>query len=98
MAKARYWKIDEDLVRHVAKIARLQLEEEEVSRLAKQLGDILQAFEKIDEVDIAEVRPSFHPLEIKNVLREDRARGWDWKPLQNTKHKKGNYFKGPRVV
>lgn len=93
-----YWKIDKELVKRVADNARLKLTEEEVEKFTKQLEDILSTFKEIDEVDTKNVEPSFHPQEIKNVLREDEVKKFDWNPLENTKHKEGKYFKGPRIV
>ncbi len=93
-----YWKIDKELIEHVCKIARLALSNEEKEKFVKELEDILSAFRKIDEVDTSDTRPSFHPLEFKNVMREDEPKVWKWQPLANARHKEKNYFKGPRIV
>lgn len=98
MVRADYWKIDKKLVEHVAKIARLQLTDEEIKKFTQQLEGILQAFKAIDEVDTADVKPSFHPQELRNDWREDEVKPWRWQPLANTKHKEEKYFKGPRIV
>ena len=92
------WNVDKELVKNVARNARMDLSEEEMERFAKQLEDILQAFKEIDKVDTEKVNPSFHPQEIKNVLREDSVKEWKWNPLENTKHKEKGYFKGPKIV
>jgi aspartyl-tRNA(Asn)/glutamyl-tRNA(Gln) amidotransferase subunit C len=93
-----YWKIDKRLVKGVADNARLKLSDEEIEKFTKQLEDILQAFKEIDKVNTENVKPSFHPQEIKNVFRDDKAKEWKWNPLANTKHKEKKYFKGPRIV
>jgi len=93
-----YWKIDKELVKRVASNARLKLSEQEIEKFTKQLSDVLSAFKEIDEVDTADIKPSFHPQEIKNVFREDLAKEWIWQPLDNTKHKEEKCFKGPRIV
>lgn len=93
-----YWKIDRKLMEHVAKLSRLKLNEEELNKFSKQLESILKAFKEIDEVNTDDVKPSFHPLELKNNWREDKVEKWEWKPLENTKHKEGKYFKGPKIV
>lgn len=93
-----YWKIDKKLVERVAKVARLKLSEEEIDKFSKQLEDVLQAFREIDKVDTADVKPSFHPQELKDDWREDKARPWKWEPLANTKHKEDKQFKGPKIV
>ncbi|MBI2547200.1 MAG: Asp-tRNA(Asn)/Glu-tRNA(Gln) amidotransferase subunit GatC [Candidatus Aenigmarchaeota archaeon] len=82
----------------VSKNARLKLSEEETSKFTQQLKDVLGAFKSLDEVDTGNVKPSFHPQEISDVYREDKAEKFDWDPLSNTKHKEGKYFKGPRIV
>ncbi len=82
----------------MADIARLKLTEQEIEKFTKQLEDILSAFKSLDEVNTDKVKPSFHPQEISDVYREDKAEKFDWNPLANTKHKDGKYFKGPRVV
>ena len=93
-----YWKIDKELVNRVSRNARLKLSEEEITRFTNQLEDILKAFKTLDEVDTTKVKPSFHPQEISDIYREDKAEKFDWDPLANTKHKEKKYFKGPRIV
>jgi aspartyl-tRNA(Asn)/glutamyl-tRNA(Gln) amidotransferase subunit C len=93
-----YWKIDRELLLHVAKIARLELTEEEIKKFLPQLNDILKNFKKIDEVDVSDTSPSIHPIEIKNVWREDKFKPFIWRPLAQTKYKEKKFFKGPRIV
>jgi len=93
-----YWKIDKELVNRVSRNARLKLSEEEITKFTNQLEDILKAFKTLDEVNTTKVKPSFHPQEISDVYREDKAEKFDWDPLANTKHKEKKYFKGPRIV
>lgn len=93
-----HWKIDKELVKRVADNARLNLTDEEIANFTKQLSDILTTFKKLDEVDTKDVKASFHPMEIKDVYRDDKAVEWKWDPLANTKHKEGKYFKGPKII
>lgn len=93
-----YWKIDKALVKRVADNARLRLTDKEIENFTNQLSDILSTFKKLDDVDTKDVKASFHPQEMKNVLREDKVEEWEWKPLSNTKHKEEKYFKGPKIV
>ena len=58
-------------VLHVAKLARLALSEEEVERLGGQLDAILDAVSKVSELDLADVPPTSHPLDLVNVLADD---------------------------
>ena len=89
--------IDRELLERVARVARLELTDEELEKFTDQLRVILEAFKELDEVDTDGVEPSFHPQELKNVLREDEAKPWDWDPLSNTGHREGRNFKGPRI-
>lgn len=63
--------IDREQVLHVAELARLALEEDEVQRLSAQLGAILEAVGKVSELDLATVEPTSHPLDVVNVSDED---------------------------
>lgn len=93
-----YWKIEKELVKRITNNARLNLGDDEIEKFTKQLKDVLDAFKSLDEVDTSDVKPSFHPQEISDVYREDKAEKFDWDPLTNTKHNEGKYFKGPRIV
>lgn len=90
--------VDQGLVDYLADIARLKLSKEEVKKFSEQLKAIIEAFKELDEVDTDNVAPSFHPLEISDVVREDLVEKWEWDPLSNTKHKEGKYFKGPKII
>jgi aspartyl-tRNA(Asn)/glutamyl-tRNA(Gln) amidotransferase subunit C len=63
--------ISRDQVLHVARLARLELSEEEVERLGSQLSAILEAVGKVAELDLADVEPTAHPLDLVNVWAED---------------------------
>jgi aspartyl-tRNA(Asn)/glutamyl-tRNA(Gln) amidotransferase subunit C len=66
--------ITREEVLHVAKLARLELTDEEVGRLTEQLGAILAAVGKVAELDLTDVPPTSHPLELVNVWAEDEPR------------------------
>jgi aspartyl-tRNA(Asn)/glutamyl-tRNA(Gln) amidotransferase subunit C len=63
--------ITRDEVLHVARLARLALTEEEIERLTEQLGAILEAVGKVSELDLSDVPPTSHPLDLVNVWGED---------------------------
>ena len=63
--------ITADDVRHVARLARLSLTEEEVELFTSQLGAVLDHAEDVEALDTAGVPPTAHPLHLSNVLRED---------------------------
>ncbi|HEY0345741.1 MAG TPA: Asp-tRNA(Asn)/Glu-tRNA(Gln) amidotransferase subunit GatC [Solirubrobacteraceae bacterium] len=63
--------IDREQVLHVARLARLELTEEEVERMSKELSDVLGHIEKIGELDLMGVPPTTHVIEVSNALRPD---------------------------
>jgi aspartyl-tRNA(Asn)/glutamyl-tRNA(Gln) amidotransferase subunit C len=63
--------ITKDEVLHVARLARLELTEEEVERFQGQLSQILEAVSKVSELDLSDVPPTAHPLQIANAWAED---------------------------
>ena len=66
--------ISRDQVLHVAKLARLALTEDELERLGAQLDAILEAVGKVAELDLDDVPPTSHPLDLVNVLADDEPR------------------------
>jgi aspartyl-tRNA(Asn)/glutamyl-tRNA(Gln) amidotransferase subunit C len=60
--------ITREEVLHVAKLASLELTEEEVERLTGELSAILDAVSKVSELDLSDVPPTSHPLELVNAL------------------------------
>jgi aspartyl-tRNA(Asn)/glutamyl-tRNA(Gln) amidotransferase subunit C len=56
---------------HVAKLARLALTADEITRTTAQLGDMLEHFADIDDLDLDAVAPMTQPYPLRNVLRED---------------------------
>ncbi len=92
--------IDKKTLLRVADNARLKLSGKEVEKFLPELEEILKAFSKIDEVSVSDEMPSFQPVRLKNVFREDvPKKGLSQQDaLSNTKHKKNGYFLGPKVV
>ena len=66
--------ISRDEVLHVARLARLALTDEEIDRLGAQLNAILEAVGKVSELDLADVEPTAHPLDLVNVWVDDEPR------------------------
>lgn len=93
-------KVDKKLIEHVASLARIKLTEQEKEKFAPQLKEILDLFSKLDEVDTKNTEPSYQPVELKNVIREDEPKPslTQDQALSLTKHKKDGYFKGPKAV
>ena len=93
-------RVDEKLIGHIADVARLKLSEKEKKQFLGELKEILEAFSRIDEVDTKNVEVSLQPVELKNMLREDREEKClsQEEALSLAQHKKDGYFKGPRAV
>ncbi len=66
--------LDRDQVLHVARLARLDLTEEELDRMAGELSHVLGHIERIRELDLEDVPPTAHVVDVVNVLREDVER------------------------
>jgi aspartyl-tRNA(Asn)/glutamyl-tRNA(Gln) amidotransferase subunit C len=66
--------IDRAQVLHVARLARLRLTDEETERMSSELSTILDHIEKINELDLEDVEPTSHVIQVENVLREDEPR------------------------
>ena len=63
--------IPREEVLHVARLASLERTEDEVERLTGELSAILEAVSKVSELDLADVPPTSHPLELVNALGAD---------------------------
>jgi aspartyl-tRNA(Asn)/glutamyl-tRNA(Gln) amidotransferase subunit C len=66
--------IDRDEVLHVARLARLQLSEDELEPMARELSAVLDHIAKIDELDLDDVAPTTHVVEMTGGLRADEPR------------------------
>jgi aspartyl-tRNA(Asn)/glutamyl-tRNA(Gln) amidotransferase subunit C len=66
--------IDREQVLHVARLARLELSDEEVGTIAGELSNILEHIEKIRALDLEGVPPTTHVVEVANALRADEPR------------------------
>jgi aspartyl-tRNA(Asn)/glutamyl-tRNA(Gln) amidotransferase subunit C len=58
-------------VEHVARLARLRFDEEELARLEPELGQIIDYVKQIAELDLSGLEPTSHAVPLKNVLRPD---------------------------
>src|SRR5687767_7303374 len=89
-----------DMVRHVARLSRLALDESAVPKLTEQLESILGYVAKISEADVEGVEPMAHAVPLVNVLREDEVQPAMpvEKVLQNAPETDGPFFKVPKVI
>lgn len=93
-------KVNKKLIEQIAKNARLKLTKKEVDEFLPQLKQVLESFSIVSKANTKNVEPSFHPIKIENVTREDKVEKslTRKEALSNTKHKKDGYFKGPKVI
>jgi aspartyl-tRNA(Asn)/glutamyl-tRNA(Gln) amidotransferase subunit C len=96
-------KITDEEVRRVAELAALALRDDEVARMAKDLGDILSHIDKLNELDTTGVEPMAQVLfeaEETATLREDRERPSlsNAEALANAPVSGNGYYKVPRVI
>ena len=90
-------KIDID---HLAKLARIELSDQEKSDLNSQVGEILNHFKTLSEVDVSNVEPIAHPFENENAWRADRVVS-EWsveKSLRNAPKTRANQIVVPKVI
>jgi aspartyl-tRNA(Asn)/glutamyl-tRNA(Gln) amidotransferase subunit C len=66
--------IDRAQVLHVARLARLDLSDDEVATMARELSAVLDHIEKIGELDLDDVQPTSHVVDVVNALRADEPR------------------------
>jgi aspartyl-tRNA(Asn)/glutamyl-tRNA(Gln) amidotransferase subunit C len=66
--------ISREDVLHVAKLARLEIPEDQIEHVREELGAILEAVGKVSELDLEGVEPTSHPLDLVNVWGEDEPR------------------------
>lgn len=86
-------------VEHVAKLARLDLTQDEKEKFTKQLGDILKYVEQMNEVDTQGVVPMAHAFDIVNVMREDKVVYEQTKEqlMANAPDEENGFFKVPKI-
>lgn len=86
-------------VEHVAKLARLDLTEEEKVKFSKQLGDVLKYVEQMNEVDTSNVEPLSLVVDFNNVMREDEIH-YDCSKeelMMNAPEEENGFFKVPKI-
>ena len=66
-------KLDKNTVHHLAKLAKMQLSDEETTTIQKELSDILDFVETINELDLNNVQPTSQVTGLEDVMRQDEA-------------------------
>jgi len=92
--------LTEQQVRRVAKLSRLWLSDQEIHHFAEQLSGVLGYVSKLDELDVTDVEPMAHAMDVTNVLREDDPQGGmdEQTVLDNAPDKSPPFFKVPKVL
>jgi aspartyl-tRNA(Asn)/glutamyl-tRNA(Gln) amidotransferase subunit C len=89
--------IAEEEVKHIAKLARLGLNQAEIKKMQKELSSILDYIEKLKKVDVSKVESSSHPIKIENIMREDeeskKPKTKSQRLLELAPEKKAGYLK-----
>ncbi len=87
-----------ELIRKVASVARLNLTYEEVEEFTPQLKEVLESFSSIDNIDTEGLDPSYQPVHLRNMLREDEKKDslTQEQALRNARSKDG-YIIGPKA-
>lgn len=87
-------------VEYVAKLARLNLTEEEAEKYTEQLNAILEFAGKLNELDTGNIEPTSHVLDVYNVMRDDEVRPSvdREKALLNAPDEEDGQFKVPAVM
>lgn len=86
-------------VEHVAKLARLELTDEEKELYTKQLGDVLQYVNQMNEVDTSNIEPMTQVVDFVNVMREDKVVYEQTKEelMKNAPEQENGFFKVPKI-
>jgi aspartyl-tRNA(Asn)/glutamyl-tRNA(Gln) amidotransferase subunit C len=87
-------------IRYVAKLARIELTDEEVSRFGDQLGNLLEHVNVLSELDTAAVPATAQVVESRNVEREDVERPCldPETVLSMAPQRQGSFFRVPRII
>ncbi len=86
-------------VEHVAKLARLELTDDEKQKFTEQLDNILDYFNQLNELDTTGIEPLSHPIPIYNVMREDSPSEFSEieTVLNNAPEEENGYFRVPKI-
>ncbi len=93
-------KITDAEIDRIAQLAKLEFNDQEKVRIRRDLNRILEYVEKLNDPDTTDVEPLSHPLELTNVMRDDRAERSlsAEEALKNAPARKDNFFTVPKVI
>ncbi len=93
--------ISKDEVIYIAKLARLEFSEEKIEEFTHQLGKVLDYIEKLKELDVENVEPTYHPLkELVSVMRKDEVKKslTQEEALANAPDAAKGHFRVPKII
>ncbi len=93
-------RIDKSQVEHIARLARLEVSDEEKELFGTQLTNILGHINKLDEIDTEGVEPTSHAQELTNVSREDKVKdslSLD-EALKNAPDRHDGFYRVPKII
>ena len=93
-------KITKEEVKKVAHLARLELNENEISNHAAQLEKILEYVKQLEDIDTEKVTGTTRAIEVNNVFRKDEQKNSDCSQeiLELRPSKEDKYFKVPKII
>jgi aspartyl-tRNA(Asn)/glutamyl-tRNA(Gln) amidotransferase subunit C len=85
---------------HVALLARLKLTDDETTLFSRQVSSIIDYIDKLNELDVKDIEPTAHVLQVKNVFREDESKPSlpREKALQNAPESNDNFYRVPKII
>lgn len=91
--------INEETVKQVAKLAKLEFEEEDIHTFTKEMDSIIEMVEQLESLDTEGIEGTYHGISHHNVWREDKAeKGTDKEALfKNVKTRKNGYIEVPAM-
>jgi aspartyl-tRNA(Asn)/glutamyl-tRNA(Gln) amidotransferase subunit C len=92
--------LSEKDVQYVAKLARLEVTDQEVAKYTQQMANILEYVEQLNKLDTSNVEPLTHPLDVKNVFRKDELKPslTQQEVLSNAPEPQSGPFKVPKIM
>ena len=92
--------ISDETIRHVARLARIEVAEKRVPALARELATILSYFDKLNELDTSGVEPLTRAVDLHSVLADDEPHPCltTEEALAAAPDRDGSFFKVPKVL
>ena len=93
-------KLSPELTEHIARLAHIELSQDEKEKFTEQMNSILGHFTQLEEVDIEGIEPTTHVMDIKNVFREDViVKGLtQQQAIENASETQEGHIKAPKII